>query len=378
MARLKTGLTLLALTLTSCGKDRQVVVESAPDTWRLSSLPAVDIGVAEGDGPQELAGASSSIRLPDGRIIVANSGSSELRFFDSQGRFLHTSGRKGSGPGEFDGAIHLIPLGPETFAAFVDPRLSLFDTSGSFLSARLIAQNQEIFPLPTWLYRQNWVDGPVDVLKRPAVGRALDRLPAVPPGAYRYVKVADDERIWSQVRTSDPGDSATAWLVYDPGGSLLATIAIPAAMEIHQIGKDFLLARRWAENQVEHIQLFRIDGAAPTTSEPSIPVATVTTDSIAPSTLADMTAGLQRLVMAEEAHYADAGEYAQQATDLQWAAPEGTTLHLMAADKRGWVGLLAHKKFPVVCGMAVGGSTPPGWKEGSPRCSITHVPEKIE
>ena len=89
----------------------------------------------------------------------------ELRFFDGEGRFLHTSGRKGSGPGEFDGTMHLIPVSPDRFAVFVDPRLSMFDTSGNFLSAtRIVSPDRESFPLPVWLYRRNWIEGPADSL----------------------------------------------------------------------------------------------------------------------------------------------------------------------------------------------------------------------
>ncbi len=39
--------------------------------------------------------------MPDGRIAVANGGSREIRFYDSEGRFLSSSGRTGGGPGEF-------------------------------------------------------------------------------------------------------------------------------------------------------------------------------------------------------------------------------------------------------------------------------------
>jgi hypothetical protein len=79
---------------------------------------------------------------------------------------------------------------------------------------------------------------------------------------------------------------------------------------------------------------------------------------------------LRNLVTAQEVHYADHNSYATSSSILKiWQNPEAMQLHLMAADRRGWVGLLASRTSPVICGMAVGGSTPPGWMEGSPKCS---------
>lgn len=379
------GYRLLQLTMLVAGC-RSSEVPGQPTTlatWRLSSLPAVDIGVDEGDQPHELSGASSSLRLPDGRVVVANSGSYELRFFDGEGRFLHTSGRKGSGPGEFDGTMHLIPVSPDRFAVFVDPRLSMFDTSGNFLSAtRIVSPDRESFPLPVWLYRRNWIEGPADSLNRPAIAGIVDRMPSIPPGAYRFVHVADDGRVWTQERTSVPADSTTPWKVYAATGRALASITIPAEVEIHQIGPDFILARHWAENQVEHIQLFQVEGI--TSPDTNYKIRTTppagssgergSEDSVPSTIVDDVAAGLRNLVMAQETYYSNNARYAERASDLAWQAPEGMTVHLMTADKRGWVGVLAHQRFPVICGMAVGGSTPPGWPEGSPKCSILQLP----
>ena len=54
------------------------------------------------DGPQvtfhRIAGV---IRLSDGRVVVADEGSAELRWFSSDGDFLGSAGARGEGPGEF-------------------------------------------------------------------------------------------------------------------------------------------------------------------------------------------------------------------------------------------------------------------------------------
>lgn len=73
------------------------------------SIPLVDIGDAE-DGPHaEFSGALRTAMLSDARIVVANGGSQELRFFDSTGAWQQTVGRQGAGPGEFQslGWLHV-------------------------------------------------------------------------------------------------------------------------------------------------------------------------------------------------------------------------------------------------------------------------------
>jgi len=51
--------------------------------WRLSETPTVDIGESDDDPNYQLYSVVGALRLADGRIVVANSGSSELRFFDA-------------------------------------------------------------------------------------------------------------------------------------------------------------------------------------------------------------------------------------------------------------------------------------------------------
>ena len=45
--------------------------------------------------------ARDATKLSDGRIVVANGGSDELRIFDRSGTHVGTWGGQGEGPGEF-------------------------------------------------------------------------------------------------------------------------------------------------------------------------------------------------------------------------------------------------------------------------------------
>lgn len=93
-----------------------IVENAAPawgegEGWRVEAEPAVDIGVFEGDSAYEFFRIVGAVRLSDGRIVVANAGTSELRYFDDAGRYLKSVGRQGSGPGEFERmtGLNLLP-----------------------------------------------------------------------------------------------------------------------------------------------------------------------------------------------------------------------------------------------------------------------------
>jgi hypothetical protein len=361
---------LMALFITGCIKEatQSAAREREREVWRLGS-PTMDIGIAEGDERLELSGASSSIRLEDGRVVIANSGTNELRVFDNHGRFQNSIGRKGEGPGEFAGALHVVRLSEASFAVFDqgNQRLSIFDTTGRVLGeSRVSSEGRSDFPLWVWLYRRAWVVGPADTLERSRIARVLNAMPPVSAGSYRFVQVATDGRLWSQTRTAE-STANPPWDVYSTQGAPLGSITFPPAAEIHQIGPDYVLLRTWGRDDVEHIQLYPFQAPAARAQPPASD-----SGSVRP---ADLTAreiiatALRNLVGAQEMFYMDSAAYATRATSLQWERPKETSLHLLAADKRGWAGLLVHSTEPVLCGMAVGGSTPPGWGEGTPKCS---------
>jgi hypothetical protein len=111
--------------------------ETAPPFALLDTTRVVDIGVAEGSATLELSGVVGAVRLSDGRIVIANGGTDELRFFDAAGNHVQTVGRDGEGPGEFR-AISFIGRLPGDTLLIYDTRLrrvSLFDGSGKFNAA---------------------------------------------------------------------------------------------------------------------------------------------------------------------------------------------------------------------------------------------------
>ncbi len=111
--------------------------ERARDTlpWSIASQPLVEIGAVEGDEAYQLSSVSGVRRLSDGRIVIADEGTADLRIFDPMGRHLVTMGRKGEGPGEFEGLSGLF-VGPgDTLLAYDSnvKRVSVFTPDGAFV-----------------------------------------------------------------------------------------------------------------------------------------------------------------------------------------------------------------------------------------------------
>jgi hypothetical protein len=102
--------------------------------WRLSEEPTLDIGVLEGDPAYQLYRVADAVKMSDGRIAVANSGTHEIRFYDAPGRFLASAGREGGGPGEFEGLSRLWTHADSLLAYdYRHDRVSIFDTNGVFV-----------------------------------------------------------------------------------------------------------------------------------------------------------------------------------------------------------------------------------------------------
>ncbi len=118
----------------------RIVENAAPawsegDAWHLSDQPLVDIGGLEGDPNYELYRVSNAVRLPNGRIVIGNSGTNEIRFYDESGVHLLDAGGEGEGPGEFRSIGWVSPYRGDSLAAYdlLQMRISIFDSAGRFV-----------------------------------------------------------------------------------------------------------------------------------------------------------------------------------------------------------------------------------------------------
>jgi hypothetical protein len=94
--------------------------------------------IGEAEGPEHLlfSGIGGAARLSDRRIGVTDRGSSSLRFFDDNGRYIASAGRRGSGPGEFHQfsplTLWVTPTGTLVVHDGGNGRVNVFDSEGSF------------------------------------------------------------------------------------------------------------------------------------------------------------------------------------------------------------------------------------------------------
>ncbi|MGD2124007.1 MAG: hypothetical protein PVJ76_19810, partial [Gemmatimonadota bacterium] len=83
------------------------IVELSTTAWErfpslaLVSSPDLSIGAAEGAEEELLYRVSGGTVLADGRVVVLNGGSREVRFYGADGALLIRQGRTGEGPGEY-------------------------------------------------------------------------------------------------------------------------------------------------------------------------------------------------------------------------------------------------------------------------------------
>ncbi len=107
---------------------------SAGGAWRLDTLPVLRIGQQEGDAHFLFAGIAGALRLSDGRIVVADRSSSQLRFYQPDGAFQRAVGRSGEGPGEYHYLRALARCGSDSLFAFnIDYSANVVDTAGALL-----------------------------------------------------------------------------------------------------------------------------------------------------------------------------------------------------------------------------------------------------
>jgi hypothetical protein len=103
--------------------------------WSLEQRPFLSIGTLDGDTLYQLYQISGGARLPDGRIVLSDAGSYQLRLFGPDGTARGSWGREGEGPGEFQSIDVVGVLGGDTVVV-LDGRLRrihLFNPGLGFL-----------------------------------------------------------------------------------------------------------------------------------------------------------------------------------------------------------------------------------------------------
>ena len=84
---------LRAVVEDSAGIAIAVNEQPAPDSrlpWRFGEQPSLSIGSVDSGDADQLFRVTDATRLPDGRIVIANTGSNELRVFNADGSHAGT------------------------------------------------------------------------------------------------------------------------------------------------------------------------------------------------------------------------------------------------------------------------------------------------
>lgn len=107
--------------------------------WRLSAEPSLTIGVDEGPEEYSLFQVTAALRLPNGNIVIANSGTDELRYYDSSGSYLYSAGQDGYGPGEFkDMSGMWLVLDTLVIGDPGQDRVSVFSATGEYVRTLML------------------------------------------------------------------------------------------------------------------------------------------------------------------------------------------------------------------------------------------------
>lgn len=114
------------------------IVESTAPAWpagggyRIVERPLLDLGGVAGDSAQDFIAITDAVRLPSGRIAVADGGAGQVRVFDSRGVLLRRFGTRGAAPGEFRALMWIQALAGDTLAAWDRDaaRLTVFAPDG--------------------------------------------------------------------------------------------------------------------------------------------------------------------------------------------------------------------------------------------------------
>lgn len=102
--------------------------------WIIDTVPELVIGGAEENEDLQLFRVTGAAQLTNGRIVVVNAGTQQIRFFDQMGAFLTSVGRRGDGPGEYQFPVLIRSARYDTLWIFDrGRRLTVLDDQGRLI-----------------------------------------------------------------------------------------------------------------------------------------------------------------------------------------------------------------------------------------------------
>lgn len=120
-------------------------------SWTIDPDPILEIGALDAAEPYVFSRIWDATRLSDGRVVVVDELTTEIRVFDGRGRHLGTFGRVGDGPNEFGGPPFVESTDDDELVVWDGGhvRLSRFDAEGTLIDqVGLQAELSELGILP--------------------------------------------------------------------------------------------------------------------------------------------------------------------------------------------------------------------------------------
>ena len=121
-----------------------------PLGWTIADRPSLSIGSVDGRDGTGLFRVVGACKTADGRILIANAGTSEVKVFNADGTYREAWGGPGQGPGEFSSLLGLAPWLGDSIVAWEasGERVTVFDGKGR--PARTIAPRvgEDLEPAP--------------------------------------------------------------------------------------------------------------------------------------------------------------------------------------------------------------------------------------
>jgi len=183
--------------------------------WRIGERPLLDIGGAAQRGGPALYRVAGVLRLANGRIVVANGGSSSIEIFAPDGAHLRSVGRAGDGPGEFRALSWAGSLEGDTLAAWDSgaARLSLFTAQGELITTVAPRQPLGMYPEAVGILDGNLVLA----LHRSTLGASSTASVHVERDSVRYAVLARDGSV--RILSTLPGTEML--MSGNPAGGLM-------------------------------------------------------------------------------------------------------------------------------------------------------------
>ena len=324
-----------------------------PARWTIADRPIVSVGNAEGDSTKDLLGVTSAVRLTNGDIVVANSRYSNVRWYDAGGRLLRTVGRRGAGPREFGRSVFLYARGDTVVAQDAgNRRWHYIDARGEFVRTDTMGDRRR----GAWLYDRTLITRLPDGID---LRRAMASIAAAPFAAGDSIRMgllAPSGTLW----LADPRDTLS-YRVHGLDGQSIGVVRLPPRFQVYQVMDTLVLGRWRDEDDIEYVQLRRIERGSPERGSRGRPAsARPAYDQTAElathaALLARMRAVARNILVMQETHFANHGRYAPSAAQLKVDLPDGIRFSLLQAQERSYMVLVEHPATRVTCAIVIGG-----------------------